>query len=134
MNEVSSISRTSHINVVSLLGFCLEGPKRALIYEFMSNGSLDKFIYKKRCAVISHLNWDIIYQIARDITRGLEYLHKGCNTRIVHFDIKPHNILLDENFYAKISDFGLTKLCPKNESIISMSDARGTMGYVAPEM
>jgi len=134
INEVASISKTSHVNVVSLLGFCLEGRKRALIYEFMPNGSLDKFIYRKISEVISPLSWDIIYQIARDIARGLEYLHKGCNTRIVHFDIKPHNILLDENFFAKISDFGLAKLCPRNESIISLSDARGTMGYVAPEM
>jgi len=133
VNEVASISRTSHVNVVTLLGFCLEGRKRALIYEFMSNGSLDKFIYR-RDETLSPLSWDTIYQIARDIARGLEYLHKGCNTRIFHFDIKPHNILLDENFYAKISDFGLAKLCPKNESIISLSDARGTMGYVAPEM
>ena len=134
INEVDSISRTSHVNVVSLLGFCLEGRKRVLIYEFMSNGSLEKFIYRKSCEVVSSLSWDIIYQITKDIARGLEYLHKGCNTRIVHFDIKPHNILLDENFYAKISDFGLAKLCPRNESIVSLSDARGTMGYVAPEM
>jgi len=134
MNEVASISRTSHVNVVSLLGFCLEGHKRALIYEFMSNGSLDKFIYKTRDETLSSLSWDIIYKIAKDIARGLEYLHKGCNTRIFHFDIKPHNILLDENFCAKISDFGLAKLCPRNESIVSLSDARGTMGYVAPEM
>jgi len=134
INEVASISRTSHVNVVTFLGFCLEGRKKALIYEFMSNGSLDKFIYKERRETLSPLSWDIIYQIARDIARGLEYLHKGCNTRIFHFDIKPHNILLDENFYAKISDFGLAKLCPRNESIVSLSDARGTMGYVAPEM
>ncbi|XP_047151086.1 LEAF RUST 10 DISEASE-RESISTANCE LOCUS RECEPTOR-LIKE PROTEIN KINASE-like 2.5 [Vigna umbellata] len=134
MNEVASISRTSHVNVVSLLGFCLKGHKRALIYEFMSYGSLDKFIYTTRDETLPPLCWNIIYQIARDIARGLEYLHKGCNTRIVHFDIKPHNILLNENFCAKISDFGLAKLCPRNESIVSLSDARGTMGYVAPEM
>ncbi|TKY44733.1 Receptor protein kinase [Spatholobus suberectus] len=134
INEVASISRTSHINVVNLLGFCLEGHKRALIYEFMPNGSLDKFIYRKELETITPLSWDIIYQIAMGIAQGLEYLHRGCNTRILHFDIKPHNILLDENFCPKISDFGLAKLCPRNESIISLSDARGTMGYVAPEM
>ena len=61
-------------------------------------------------------------------------MHRGCNTRILHFDIKPHNILLDENFCPKISDFGLAKLCPRKESIISMSDPRGTIGYVAPEV
>ncbi|XP_068503291.1 LEAF RUST 10 DISEASE-RESISTANCEUS RECEPTOR-LIKE PROTEIN KINASE-like 2.5 [Phaseolus vulgaris] len=134
INEVLSISRTFHVNIVTLLGFCLEGRKKALIYEFMANGSLDKFIYKKGLVSIVSLSWDNLYQISIGIARGLEYLHRGCNTKILHFDIKPHNILLDENFCPKISDFGLAKLCVMNESIISMSDARGTMGYLAPEM
>ncbi|RHN52761.1 putative glycerophosphodiester phosphodiesterase, protein kinase RLK-Pelle-LRK10L-2 family [Medicago truncatula] len=134
INEVSSITRTSHVNVVTLLGFCFEGTKKALIYEFMSNGSLDKFIYNKGPETIASLSWENLYQIAKGIARGLEYLHRGCTTRILHFDIKPHNILLDENLCPKISDFGLAKLCPKQESIISMSDQRGTMGYVAPEV
>ena len=134
INEVASITRTSHINVVTLLGFCFEGNKKALVYEFMSNGSLDKFIYNKEPETIASLNCDNLYQIAKGIARGLEYLHRGCTTRILHFDIKPHNILLDENFCPKISDFGLAKLCLKKESIVSMSDQRGTMGYVAPEV
>jgi len=135
INEVVSISRTSHVNIVTLLGFCLEGRKKALIYEFMANGSLDKFIYKRgSSSKITSLSWENLYQISIGIARGLEYLHRGCNTKILHFDIKPHNILLDENLCPKISDFGLAKLCLRNESIISMSDARGTMGYVAPEM
>ncbi|XP_052723156.1 PR5-like receptor kinase [Vigna angularis] len=134
INEVASISRTSHVNIVTLVGFCLEGSKKALIYEFMANGSLDKFIYNRGPENIVSLTWENLYQIAIGIARGLEYLHRGCNTKILHFDIKPHNILLDENFCPKISDFGLAKLCPRNESIISMSDKRGTMGYYAPEM
>nr|KYP32196.1 putative receptor-like protein kinase At5g39030 family [Cajanus cajan] len=134
INEVASISRTSHVNIVTLLGFCLEGRKKALIYEFMANGSLEKFIYKGGPETIASLSWENLYQISIGIARGLEYLHRGCNTRILHFDIKPHNILLDENFCPKISDFGLAKLCPRKESIISMSNTRGTMGYVAPEM
>lgn len=134
INEVASITRTSHVNVVTLLGFCFEGRKKALVYEFMCNGSLDKFIYNKGPETIESLSWDNLHQIAKGIARGLEYLHRGCNTRILHFDIKPHNILLDENFSPKISDFGLAKLCPRKESIISMSDQRGTMGYVAPEV
>ncbi|XP_057523474.1 LEAF RUST 10 DISEASE-RESISTANCE LOCUS RECEPTOR-LIKE PROTEIN KINASE-like 2.1, partial [Amaranthus tricolor] len=68
------------------------------------------------------------------IARGLEYLHQGCNMRILHFDIKPQNILLDENYCPKISDFGLAKICPQKDSIISMSEARGTAGYIAPEV
>jgi len=134
INEVASISRTSHVNIVQLIGFCLEGKKKALIYEFMPNGSLDKFISCKGLESTPSLRWDNLLQIAKGIARGLEYLHKGCNTRILHFDIKPHNILLDENFCPKISDFGLAKLCPGKGSIISVSDARGTIGYVAPEV
>ncbi|KAF7135421.1 hypothetical protein RHSIM_Rhsim08G0091700 [Rhododendron simsii] len=134
INEVASISRTAHINVVTLLGYCFERRKRALIYEFMPNGSLDKFISDKNLSVDHQLGWGTLYQIAIGIARGLEYLHRGCNTRILHFDIKPHNILLDEGFCPKISDFGLAKLCPKKNSIISMSDLRGTAGYIAPEV
>ena len=134
INEVASISRTSHVNIVTLLGFCFEGRKRALIYEFMSNGSLEKFIYDGSSSTERQLGWEKLYQIAIGIARGLEYLHRGCNTRILHFDIKPHNILLDEDFCPKISDFGLAKLCPRKESIISMLTARGTIGYIAPEI
>ncbi|KAK3225288.1 hypothetical protein Dsin_005150 [Dipteronia sinensis] len=135
INEVASISRTSHVNVVTLVGFCLEGSSRALIYEFMPKGSLEKFIHRKDTLKTNqHLGWEKLYQIALGIARGLEYLHRGCNTRILHFDIKPHNILLDEDFCPKISDFGLAKLCPKNESIVSMLEARGTIGYIAPEV
>lgn len=134
INEVASISRTSHVNVVALLGFCLEGQNKALIYEFMPNGSLDKFICNKADETTPSLSWEQLYQIAIGIARGLDYLHRGCGTRILHFDIKPHNILLDENFCPKISDFGLAKLCPRKESIISISDARGTVGYLSPEV
>ncbi|XP_029129647.1 LEAF RUST 10 DISEASE-RESISTANCE LOCUS RECEPTOR-LIKE PROTEIN KINASE-like 2.5 [Cajanus cajan] len=136
INEVASISRTAHVNIVRLLGFCLDNSKRALIYEFMPNGSLDKFIYEdKNPLQFTHqLDCKILYDIAIGIARGLEYLHRGCNTRILHFDIKPHNILLDEDFCPKISDFGLAKLCPKKESAVSIFGARGTAGYIAPEV
>ncbi|KAG5603879.1 hypothetical protein H5410_025371 [Solanum commersonii] len=134
INEVASISRTSHVNIVTLVGFCFEGHKRALVYEFMPNGSLEKFIYEERSDSVRQLSWPILYKIALGIARGLEYLHRGCNTRILHFDIKPHNILLDDNFCPKISDFGLAKLCMKQESIVSMLGPRGTIGYIAPEI
>ncbi|KAM5571201.1 hypothetical protein ABKV19_011690 [Rosa sericea] len=136
VNEVASISRTSHVNVVTLLGYCFEGKKKTLIYEFMPNGSLEKFIYKDSnpLKITPHLELEKLFQIAIGIARGLEYLHRGCNTRILHFDIKPHNILLDENFCPKISDFGLSKLCTRKESYISMLEARGTIGYIAPEV
>ncbi|RZC68801.1 hypothetical protein C5167_032056 [Papaver somniferum] len=139
INEVASISRTSHVNIVTLLGFCYgKHNQKALIYEFMPNGSLDRFIYGKDLASSEPsgliVGWEILYQFAIGIARGLEYLHRGCTTRILHFDIKPHNILLDEEFSPKIADFGLAKLCPQKESIISMLGARGTAGYIAPEV
>ncbi|KAJ6813269.1 LEAF RUST 10 DISEASE-RESISTANCE LOCUS RECEPTOR-LIKE PROTEIN KINASE-like 2.1 [Iris pallida] len=131
-NEIASTGRSSHVNIVNLLGFCSEGSKRALIYEYMCNGSLDKLICSKEPKTT--LRWEKLYQIAIGIARGLEYLHRGCNTRIVHFDIKPHNILLDEDFRPKISDFGLSKLCLRKDSILSMEGTRGTVGYIAPEV
>nr|KYP37335.1 putative receptor-like protein kinase At5g39030 family [Cajanus cajan] len=135
MNEVGSISRTSHVNIVTLLGFCFEGSKRSLVYEFLHNGSLEKFIYGTNVTKVENqLNCETLYRIAIGVAQGLEYLHKGCNTKIFHFDIKPHNILLDENFCPKISDFGLAKICPSNESVVSMMIARGTPGYIAPEV
>ncbi|XP_063948558.1 LEAF RUST 10 DISEASE-RESISTANCE LOCUS RECEPTOR-LIKE PROTEIN KINASE-like 2.1 isoform X2 [Daucus carota subsp. sativus] len=136
INEVASIGRTSHVNVVTLLGFCYEGKRRALIYEFMPNGSLEKFIYGTNPLLEGqHLGWEKLLRIAIGIARGLEYLHRGCNTRILHFDIKPHNILLDKDFCPKISDFGLAKLYTTNESAVSsLLQPRGTIGYIAPEV
>ncbi|GAB4827904.1 hypothetical protein Ancab_034788 [Ancistrocladus abbreviatus] len=132
INEVASIGSTNHVNIVTFLGYCFEGGKRALVFEFMPNGSLDKFIHGKDTYQL--LGLEMLFQIAIGIAKGLEYLHRGCNTRILHFDIKPHNILLDAEFQPKISDFGLSKLCPQKESVISMSMARGTVGYIAPEV
>jgi serine/threonine protein kinase len=136
MNEVASISRTSHVNVVTLLGFgfCLQGSKRALIYEYMPNDSLERYAFNNNINSENLLSWEKLFDIAIGTARGLEYLHRGCNTRIVHFDIKPHNILLDQDFCPKISDFGLAKLCLNKESAISIVGARGTIGYIAPEV
>ncbi|PIN10094.1 Serine/threonine protein kinase [Handroanthus impetiginosus] len=131
INEVASISRTSHVNIVNLLGFCYERKKRALLYEYMPNKSLDKFISS---SADCQLDMEKLYKIALGVAKGLEYLHTGCNTRIVHFDIKPQNILLDEDFCPKISDFGLAKLSKTKQSILSVLGARGTAGYIAPEI
>ncbi|RWR83725.1 rust resistance kinase Lr10-like protein [Cinnamomum micranthum f. kanehirae] len=133
INEVGTIGRIHHVNVVRLLGFCADRLKRALIYEFMPNESLEKFIFSKNTH--NHfLTWEKLQGIAIGIARGIEYLHQGCEQRILHFDIKPNNILLDQNFSPKISDFGLAKLCSKGKSVVSMTAARGTKGYIAPEV
>ncbi|CAN7059600.1 unnamed protein product, partial [Brassica rapa subsp. trilocularis] len=131
INEVASMSRTSYIHIVSLLGFCYEGSKRAIIYEFVENGSLDKFITSQPSL---RIDLGKMYDIALGVARGLQYLHYACKTRIVHFDIKPQNILLGKDFCPKISDFGLARLCGSKESVLWMSETRGTIGYIAPEV
>ncbi|CAO2814683.1 unnamed protein product [Amaranthus hypochondriacus] len=132
INEVVSISRTNHVNIVTLYGFCFQGNKQVLVYEYLSKGSLEKFIHSATNG--QRLPVETMFSIAVGIAQGLNYLHRGCNTRILHFDIKPHNILLDDNLCPKISDFGLARLCPSKESLVSMSEARGTIGYIAPEV
>ncbi|GLU11985.1 hypothetical protein SLE2022_286980 [Rubroshorea leprosula] len=133
INEVGSMCRIHHVNVTRLIGFCADGNKRALVYEYMPNESLEKFIFVARDED-RFLGWEKLQDIAIGIAKGIEYLHQGCDQQILHFDIKPHNILLDQNFNPKISDFGLAKLCSKEQSAISMTAARGTMGYIAPEV
>uniref|UniRef100_A0ACD5TRW5 Uncharacterized protein n=1 Tax=Avena sativa TaxID=4498 RepID=A0ACD5TRW5_AVESA len=135
INEVATIGRIHHANVVRLLGFCSEGTRRALIYQFMPNGSLDNYIFAHESDICRELLApNKMLEIASGIARGVQYLHQGCNQRILHFDIKPHNILLDYSFNPKISDFGLAKLCARDQSIVTLTAARGTMGYIAPEI
>ncbi|PHT31853.1 putative receptor-like protein kinase [Capsicum baccatum] len=130
INEVASISQTSHVNMASILGYYVDGRTRALIYDFVLNESLKKYIYGD----VSLLGLHRLYQIAVGIAKRLEYLHCRCNKRILHFNLKPHNIFLDEEFYPKISNFGLAKLCTRKESIVSMLGAQGTIGLIAPEV
>ncbi|KAK2983676.1 hypothetical protein RJ640_023210 [Escallonia rubra] len=113
--EVGTIGRIHHVNVVQLIGCCAEGSKRALVYEFMPNASLDKFIFS-RGETKTPLSWDTIYEIALGVALGIENLHRGCDMQILHFDIKPHNIILDENFVPKISDLGLAKVYSTDDS------------------
>uniref|UniRef100_A0A0E0FFD4 Protein kinase domain-containing protein n=1 Tax=Oryza nivara TaxID=4536 RepID=A0A0E0FFD4_ORYNI len=135
INEVATIGRIHHANIVRLLGFCSEGTRRALIYEYMPNDSLEKYIFSHDSNTSQELLVpNKMLDIALGIARGMECLHQGCNQRILHFDIKPNNILLDYNFSPKISDFGLAKLCARDQSIVTLTAARGTMGYIAPEL
>ncbi|KAL6288934.1 hypothetical protein ACE6H2_006444 [Prunus campanulata] len=133
INEVGTLGRIHHVNVVRLVGYCADGFRRALVYEFAPNGSLQNFITSADSN--NHfLGWEKLQYIALSVAKGIEYLHNGCDQRILHFDIKPHNVLLDENFNPKISDFGLSKLCANDQSAVSLTTARGTMGYIAPEV
>ncbi|OEL15522.1 G-type lectin S-receptor-like serine/threonine-protein kinase [Dichanthelium oligosanthes] len=127
--EVSSIGLVQHINLVKLIGFCCEGDKRILVYEHMSNGSLEANLFQSNATV---LNWSIRYQIAVGVARGLSYLHQSCHECIIHCDIKPENILLDASFIPKIADFGMAAIVGRNFSRV-LTTFRGTAGYLAPE-
>ncbi|XP_038983025.1 rust resistance kinase Lr10-like [Phoenix dactylifera] len=134
INEVSTIGRIHHVNIVQLVGFCSEGSKRALVYECMPNGSLDKYIFSSNRTGARPFTLERLHKIALGVARGIDYLHRGCDVQILHFDIKPHNILLGHDFAPKVSDFGLAKLYPKDYSLLPRSAARGTIGYIAPEL
>jgi len=129
--EVATIGSIHHVHLVRLRGFCAEHIHRLLVYEYMANRSLDKSLFSdKNRGVI--LDWDKRYNIALGTAKGLAYLHEDCSVRIIHCDIKPENILLDENYKAKVSDFGLAKLMTREQSHV-FTTLRGTRGYLAPE-
>ncbi|MCL7025178.1 hypothetical protein MKW94_009697 [Papaver nudicaule] len=131
--EVATISSTHHLNLVRLVGFCSEGRHRLLVYEFMKNGSLDSFIFAVEGNSGKLLNWEARFNIALGTAKGFTYLHEECRDCIVHCDIKPENILLDDNYNAKVSDFGLSKLINPKDHRRTMTSVRGTRGYLAPE-
>ncbi|XP_031385107.1 G-type lectin S-receptor-like serine/threonine-protein kinase LECRK3 [Punica granatum] len=126
--EMKIIGRTHHRNLVRLLGYSFDVSNRLLVYEYMSNGSLADLLF----APDKLLCWEEKMGIVRNIARGLLYLHEECETQIIHCDIKPENILIDEQRCAKISDFGLSKLL-KPDQTNTYTRIRGTRGYVAPE-
>ncbi|XP_035546917.1 G-type lectin S-receptor-like serine/threonine-protein kinase LECRK3 [Juglans regia] len=127
-NEMRSIGRTHHRNLVRLLGYCHDGSNRLLVYEYMSNGTLSGYLLKSQLKP----NWEERINIALDIARGILYLHEECETRIIHCDLNPNNILMDEYGCAKIADFGVAKLLIPDHSR-TLTGVRGTRGYVAPE-
>ncbi|XP_044970738.1 cold-responsive protein kinase 1-like [Hordeum vulgare subsp. vulgare] len=135
--EVNMITSIQHKNLVRLVGCCSEGTERLLVYEYMKNKSLDKILFAAADAPAPasappFLNWRTRHQIIIGIGRGLQYLHEESNLRIVHRDIKASNILLDDKFQPKISDFGLARFFPEDQTYLSTAFA-GTLGYTAPE-
>ncbi|GFQ02904.1 g-type lectin s-receptor-like serine/threonine-protein kinase at5g24080 [Phtheirospermum japonicum] len=129
MAEVGTIGRTHHINLVRLYGFCHDQSISALVYEYMENGSLDKHLFNETRS----LEWEKLNDIAIGTAKGIAYLHEECHKRIIHYDIKPENILLDSNFTPKVADFGLAKLCNRDDTRVTITGYRGTRGYSAPE-
>ncbi|XP_043804942.1 G-type lectin S-receptor-like serine/threonine-protein kinase LECRK2 isoform X1 [Manihot esculenta] len=126
--EMRAIGRTHHKNLVRLLGYCAVDSKRLLVYEYMSNGSLANLVFNSS----GRLSWNQRIKIAIDVAKGIHYLHEECETPIIHCDIKPQNILMDEFWTAKIADFGLAKLLMPDQTR-TFTVVRGTRGYLAPE-
>lgn len=131
MTEITMISNIQHPNLVKLIGFCIEGNHRILVYEFLENNSLASSLLGSKSKCVP-LDWQKRAAICLGTASGLSFLHEEAQPNIVHRDIKASNILLDENFNPKIGDFGLAKLFPDNVTHISTRVA-GTMGYLAPE-
>ncbi|MQM07732.1 hypothetical protein Taro_040572 [Colocasia esculenta] len=129
-NEVNLISKLQHKNLVKLLGCSIEGPESLLVYEYIPNTSLDRFLFGKGNNYL--LTWEQRFQIILGVAEGLAYLHRGPETRIIHRDIKCSNILLDDNLNARIADFGLARRFSVDQSHVKTGVA-GTLGYVAPE-
>ncbi|XP_039139670.1 proline-rich receptor-like protein kinase PERK4 [Dioscorea cayenensis subsp. rotundata] len=127
--EVDIISRVHHRHLVSLVGFCIAGSQRMLIYEFVPNKTLAYHLHGKG---LPTMDWSTRLKVALGTAKGLAYLHEDCHPRIIHRDIKSANILLDANFEAMVADFGLAKLTSDNNTHVS-TRVMGTLGYLAPE-
>lgn len=129
--EVEAIGRVRHKNLVRLLGYCVEGAYRMLVYEYVDNGNLDQWLHGD-VGDVSPLTWDIRMNIILGTAKGLAYLHEGLEPKVVHRDVKSSNILLDRQWNARVSDFGLAKLLCSERSYVT-TRVMGTFGYVAPE-
>nr|XP_018629339.1 proline-rich receptor-like protein kinase PERK15 isoform X2 [Nicotiana tomentosiformis] len=134
--EVEIISRVHHKHLVSLVGHCISGVQRLLVYEFVPNKTLEFHLHEKGDITAgkehSPLSWETRMRIALGSARGLAYLHEDCHPKIIHRDIKASNILIDDNFDAKVADFGLARLNYDTDTHVS-TRVMGTFGYLAPE-
>lgn len=126
MAEICTIGRLRHKNIVQLLGWCHEGKHLLLVYDYMPNGSLDRFIGR------SFLDWETRFKILTGLASALLYLHEECGNPVVHRDVKPNNIMLDSEYNAQLGDFGLARLLQKDASVTTI--LAGTPGYLAPEV
>uniref|UniRef100_A0A0D9WAI3 non-specific serine/threonine protein kinase n=1 Tax=Leersia perrieri TaxID=77586 RepID=A0A0D9WAI3_9ORYZ len=136
MAEVGTIGRTYHINLVRLYGFCFDADVKALVYEYMDKGSLDRYLFDHEPEKkTKRIGFEKLHEIAVGTAKAVRYLHEECERRIIHYDIKPENVLLaGEGMAPKVSDFGLAKLCDREDTHLTITGARGTPGYAAPEL
>uniref|UniRef100_A0A8R7TLU9 Protein kinase domain-containing protein n=1 Tax=Triticum urartu TaxID=4572 RepID=A0A8R7TLU9_TRIUA len=131
MAEVSTIGRTHHVNLVRLFGFCFDADVRALVYEHMERGALDAYLFDSAVAAVG---FPTLRGIAVGVARGLRYLHEECQQKIVHYDVKPGNVLLEVGLASKVAGFGLVQLTNRADTDATVSVMRGTPGYAAPEL
>ncbi|KAJ0485336.1 putative protein kinase RLK-Pelle-LRR-IX family [Helianthus annuus] len=131
-SEISVLSKVRHRHLVSLLGYSTEGPERILVYEYMPQGALSRHLFHWKSFKLEPLSWKRRLNIALDVARGMEYLHTLAHQSFIHRDLKSSNILLGDDFRAKVSDFGLVKLAPDGEKSV-ITRLAGTFGYLAPE-
>jgi serine/threonine protein kinase len=130
--EIAVLSKVRHRHLVSLLGYSIEGCERILVYEYVPQGALSRHLFHWKSLELEPLSWKRRLNIALDVARGMEYLHSLAHQSFIHRDLKSSNILLGDDFRAKVSDFGLVKLAPDGEKSV-VTRLAGTFGYLAPE-
>jgi serine/threonine protein kinase len=131
MNEIKLISKLQHRNLVRLLGCCIDGEEKLLIYEFLVNKSLDTFLFDLTLKL--QIDWPKRFNIIQGVSRGLLYLHRDSCMRVIHRDLKVSNILLDDKMNPKISDFGLARMFQGTQHQDNTRKVVGTLGYMSPE-
>ncbi|KAH7431968.1 hypothetical protein KP509_07G001500 [Ceratopteris richardii] len=130
--EIAGMGGISHNNLLRLRGFCAQKGHRLLVYDYMEKGSLDQWLFSDDAPKKAELTWRVRSKIALGIAQGISYLHNEARERVIHLDIKPQNVLLDDSFEAKVADFGLSRILKKAETHV-MTAMRGTPGYLAPD-